>query len=194
MKPPSFFAALNLAGKRCLLVGSGAEAERRVRALIECAAEVVLIAHEPTTELCELAAQGKLTLHRRRFLAEDMQSTWLAVLAERDAPLAAEMAQIADKLRVFFCAIDQPIQNSFAHMALARSGCVTAAISTEGRAPGLGRKLRDELYALFQRASLAEFAEEISDLRSGAALEERAQLLHDAVEGVRIEGELRLRR
>lgn len=189
-RSPSFFAALDLEGKSCLVVGSDAEAERRVSALLECGAHVLLVADTPSQGLLALEKAGRIELRQRGFLPEDMKDCWLAILAIRDKALALEMGRLAQTERVFFCAIDLPANNSFAHMAQARAGFVTAAISTEGRAPALGRKLRDELQGLFDRSNLANFADKIARLRAQTAPETRARVLSVAVSGVRLEGAL----
>jgi len=192
MKSASFFAALNLTGRRCLVVGTGSEAERRVQALLGSGAEVLLVTDSPTPPLVEYSRQGRLTLAARSFLPQDMQNLWLAILTTRDGDLADEMGKLAEQERVFFCAIDQPSRNSFAHMALAKAGLVTVAISTEGRAPGLGRKLRDELESLFNRANLERFAEKVAAIRTRAAPPERAAEVREAIKHVRILGDLQL--
>lgn len=192
MKSASFFAALNLTGKRCLVVGTGDEAERRVQALLGSGADVWLVTDSPTPLLLEYSRQSRLTLKTRSFQAQDMQNLWLAILTTRDAELAEEIGKLAEQERVFFCAIDQPARNSFAHMALAKAGLVTVAISTEGRAPGLGRKLRDELESLFKRANLELFAEKVATIRTRAAPAERASVVREAIRHVRISGELEL--
>lgn len=192
MKSASFFAALNLTGRRCLVVGTGSEAERRVQALLGSGAEVLLVTDSPTPPLVEYSRQGRLTLAARSFLPQDMQNLWLAILTTRDSDLANEMGKLAEQERVFFCAIDQPAQNSFAHMALAKAGLVTVAISTDGRAPGLGRKLRDELESLFNRANLELFAEKVAAIRTRAAPTERASEVRKAIKHVRILGDLQL--
>jgi len=192
MKSASFFAALNLTGRRCLVVGTGSEAERRVQALLGSGAEVLLVTDSPTPPLVEYSRQGRLTLAARSFLPQDMQNLWLAILTTRDGDLADEMGKLAEQERVFFCAIDQPSRNSFAHMALAKAGLVTVAISTEGRAPGLGRKLRDELESLFNRANLERFAEKVAEIRTRAAPPERAAEVREAIKHVRILGDLQL--
>ncbi len=192
MKSVSFFAALNLTGKRCLVVGTGDEAERRVQALLGSGADVLLVTDSPTPLLLEYSRQGRLTLQARAFQAQDMQNLWLAILTTRDAELTEEMGKLAEQERVFFCAIDQPARNSFAHMALAKAGLVTIAISTEGRAPGLGRKLRDELESLFNRANLELFAEKVATIRARAAPAERASEVREAIKHVRIMGDLEL--
>jgi siroheme synthase-like protein len=155
-------------------------------------ARVALIAENPCRELEELAAARALPLVRRAFATTDLDGVWLALLVDRDFELGARMAALCNERRILFCAIDQPQDNSFSHMALARAGLVTAAIGTNGRAPALGRRLREELERVFDEASLAEFAERIAELRETTPPEKRREVLSAAVATLRLDGRLLL--
>ena len=52
---------VDLQGKRCVVVGAGAVAERKVAALRECGADVRLVAPQATPGLRRLADEGALT-------------------------------------------------------------------------------------------------------------------------------------
>src|SRR5262245_45318247 len=121
---PWFPVALKLKGRRCLVVGTGDDADGRAQALAEHGAELV---RAPTFEPSLL------------------ECVWLAVLTTRDPELARTMDRECETRRIFFVAVDEPSVGSFAHLALARAGNVTAAIGTNGEAPALARRLREIL-------------------------------------------------
>jgi siroheme synthase (precorrin-2 oxidase/ferrochelatase) len=121
-----------------------------------------------------------------------LHGKWLAVLVDANAPLAARMAQLAEVERVFFCAVDQPEHNSYSHMAQARAGLLTIAISTAGQAPALGRRLREEIERLLVAAKMSEFVEKLAALRQITPSNERRKVLGEAVSGVHFSGELKL--
>jgi len=175
----SFLVALVLSGKRCLVVGSGAEATRRARDLAEAGATVLVVAPEPSVELTELEGAG-VRVERRAYQDTDVDGTWLAVLADRDELLLARVGAACAARGSLFCAIDQPGWNSFNHVAVARAGSVQVAVSTDGTAPALAKRLRDELERSFGDGGVAAFADELAALRSGAAPSERRRLLTDA--------------
>jgi precorrin-2 dehydrogenase/sirohydrochlorin ferrochelatase len=188
----SFPVALQLEGKPCLVVGSEAEAQERARALDEAGARVEVVAIAPCAKLRDFASERALPLSRRAFEASDLDGKWLAVLTDRDTSLGARMAALCEERRVLFCATDQAQRNSFSHLALARAGLVTAAIGTQGRAPALGRKLREELERVFAEADLAGFADELARLRDATPLEARRAVLAEALAHVCFEGRLKL--
>ncbi len=194
MTNPVFPIALLLEGRAVLVVGSSAEAISRTRAFLDAHAKPSVVSVAPSSELREWARCGEIALHEREFRDADLDGKWLAVLVDEDAALAARIAALADAQRVFFCAVDQPEHNSYAHMAQARAGLLTIAISTAGQAPALGRRLRQELERLLSASKMAEFVEQLAGLRAQTPSAERRQVLGDAVAGVHFDGELRLRK
>jgi siroheme synthase-like protein len=191
MTEPVFPIALLLKGRACLVVGSSPEAISRTHALLEARARPTVVSPAPSEELRALAATGSIALHERDFADSDLQGMWLAVLVDANPTLAARMAELAEVERVFFCAVDQPEHNSYAHMAQARAGLLTIAISTAGQAPALGRRLREELERLLAAARMSEFVEKLAALRQSTPSSERRKVLGDAVAGVHFSGELK---
>ena len=189
-----FPVALRLDGRLCLVVGSGQDAVRRTRDLLEAGARVRLVAEEPGAPLRELVGNPALTLEERGFAEQDLDGVWLAVLAERNPVLAEQLGAAAEQRQLPLCAVDQPEHNTFSHMARARAGTVQAAISTSGTAPALARRLAEELQRLFDDANLAALADELSQLRELTASRDRADGLGQAVAGVHVDGQLELGR
>jgi precorrin-2 dehydrogenase / sirohydrochlorin ferrochelatase len=187
-----FPLALMLEGRSCLVIGSGAEAVRRASALLEAGAVLDIVAAAPSHELRTFTEANGLPLHERAATGSDLDGRWLAVFTDRDAELAAVLGAEAEARRVFFCAVDEPRASTFAHMAQARAGLVTVSVSTQGKAPALGRKLCSELGRLFDEAELAKFADALARLREVTPSHERGAVLGEAVAGVSLEGRLRL--
>jgi precorrin-2 dehydrogenase/sirohydrochlorin ferrochelatase len=192
MTQPVFPIALLLEGRAVLVVGSSAEATSRTQAFLDAHASPVVVSLAPSAELLAWESSGEILLHQREFEEEDLDDKWLAVLVDENAELAARMADLANERRVFFCAVDQPEHNGYAHMAQARAGLLTIAISTAGQAPALGRRLREELERLLADSGMADFVEQLAGLRAQTPSAERRQVLGEAVRDVRFEGVLRL--
>lgn len=168
-----FFVALDLTGKDCIVVGSSEEATFRVNLLREHGANVRRFeSHRPTEA--------------------ELGDAWLVVLADRDAELAARIGGFCESRRILFCAVDQPGQNSFHHVAMTRVGEVTVAIGTDGRAPSLARRLREELGRVLTGSDLATFSHQLAELRERTPSDERRERMGRAVAGVRFTGELEL--
>ena len=100
---------LDLAGRRCLMVGGGSVAERRVDALLAAGAQVTVISPRVTQPLAALAAEGRIGLESRGYREGDLAGNDLvfvatggtspalarAVREELEAYLTAEYATLA---------------------------------------------------------------------------------------------------
>jgi uroporphyrin-III C-methyltransferase/precorrin-2 dehydrogenase/sirohydrochlorin ferrochelatase len=186
VKAEVFPASLRLSGLRCLLVGSGQEAERRAAALVEAGARLRVASEKPPPGLRKMAADGALALAMRGFEEQDLEDVWLVVLTDSDPELAATIATAASKHRIFFCAVDQPEHSTFHHPAVARSGPVVVAVSTSGAAPALSRRLREELERVLDDAEVGAFVEGLVALRSQTPSAERRAVLGEAVANIRL--------
>ena len=120
-----FPVALELAGRRCVVFGSGPVVRARATALLDAGAMVTLIArpHEDG----------------------DLAGAFLAVAATGDAVETARIFAEAEREGVLLNAVDDPAHCHFAVPAVLRRGDLTVTVSTGGRAPGYARRLRDEL-------------------------------------------------
>jgi precorrin-2 dehydrogenase/sirohydrochlorin ferrochelatase len=188
----SYPIALHLEGKACLVVGSNEEAAERARSLSDAGAKLEIVSERPGLGLSALINARSLVHHQRPFELADLDGKWLAVLTDRDLELGRVMAEAAEARHVLFCATDQPQPNSYSHMAQARAGLLTVAISTNGRAPALGRRLREEFARVLLEAHMASFVEALAELRERTPAEQRRDVLGAAVGEVQFEGRLRL--
>lgn len=184
---------LLLQDRQCVVVGGGTEAALRVGNLLEAGARVLLVGEETTPGL-ELLSSPRLRVEVRPFEERDLEGAWLVVQTTLDAGLARRVGACCEERRIFFCAVDQPECSSYAHLALARAGALTVAIGTEGRAPALGRKLREEISRLLVEAGAAEELERLAALRDATPARERRETLARAVSDVHFTGALRFRK
>jgi siroheme synthase-like protein len=184
---------LMLEERKCVVVGGGPEAAARAGNLLEAGARVVIVGEEPTPGL-ELLSSGRLRVELRAFRDGDLDDAWLVVQVSADTALARQVAALCEARRIFFCAVDQPKLSSYAHLALARAGSLTLAIGTDGRAPALGRRLREELSRVLSEAGAAEEVERLAKLRDETPSPERREVLGRAVADVRLTGQLKFRR
>lgn len=184
---------LLLADRQCLVVGGGEEAALRVGNLLQAGARVLLVGVEQTPGL-ELLTCDRLRVEQRPFADADLDGAWLVVQATQDAALAERIGRLCEARQQFFCAVDQPEHGAYSHLALARAGSLTLAIGTEGRAPALGRRLREELSRVLADAGAAEEVERLAALRAATPSAQRREVLNRAVADVHLTGTLRFRK
>ena len=76
---------LLVADRRCVVVGGGRIAARKVDALLDAGARVHVVARELGDELRALRDAGRVTVDEREFVPGDLDGAWLATAATRFA-------------------------------------------------------------------------------------------------------------
>ncbi len=154
---------LDLREKKCVVVGGGRVALRKVRMLLEFGGDVRVVSPECGPEIEELAASGKVSVERREYRAGDLQGATIAVAATGEDTVNGRVAEESRRLGVLVNVVDVPELSDFIVPSYLRRGDVTIAISTAGRSPALARKLRTRLEKQFgaEYASLARLLNEV---------------------------------
>lgn len=183
---PAFPIDLRLAGRRALVVGGGSIAHRRVEALLHCSAEVTVVAPEVVESIAAHARAGRVAWHPRSFQTDDCQGMNVAIAAEMDEVLGRRVYDDARRHHVLVTVTDTPELCDFYFGALARRGFVAVGVFTDGQAPGMARRLRDEFTGLLDRheeerhAHFAELRRRLQDLDPKRELaSERAAFLEN---------------
>ena len=137
-----------------MLVGGGPVATAKLRQLLAAGARVRVVAPEITDEIREQGAIGDVaapvTIARRPFEPADLGDAWL-VVAAATPEVNRDVAEVAETLRVFVNAVDDPANATAFLSGVVRRDGVTVAISTSGDAPALTALLREGLDALLPR-------------------------------------------
>jgi siroheme synthase-like protein len=136
---------LELAGRRAVVVGELAVEAGKVDGLLAAGAAVTVVAKGPEAELRRLEAAPAVTVHRRGYLAGDLQGAFLCVAAAAEPGLGAAIAAEARAAGVLVNVMDDVPNCDFAAPAVVRRGDLVVAVGTGGRAPALASRLRAEL-------------------------------------------------
>lgn len=153
--------SLVVAGKRCVVVGGGSVAARKVAALVEAGAEVSVIAPVICEEIRALPVERVERPYRRG----DLDLAWLAIAATDNTEVNRQVSADGHAARVWVNAADDPEACAFTLPAVLRRGPVTAAVSTGGHSPALAGWLRDQIAAQMgpEIGLLAELLSEARD-------------------------------
>jgi siroheme synthase-like protein len=145
---PTYYPMMvDLAGRRCLVVGGGRVAERKVALLLECGADVVVVSPVTTRKLADLAARGAIRLVRRTVRPADLDRVFLAFAATDDALANQNLAHAVRKAGGLANVADAPEACDFLVPSVVRRGDLIIAISTGGGSPALAKRLRQRLEA-----------------------------------------------
>lgn len=140
---------LNLAGRKCIVVGAGKIAAAKIKALLSCGAKVFVIAPAAVREIRTQASAGKLVWKPRRFVSRDLRGAFLAIAATDSASTNAAVFRLCRAHQVLCNSVDDPEHCDFFYPAVVRRGSLQIAISTNGRSPALAARLRKELSLQF---------------------------------------------
>ena len=165
---PYYPVMLDVQGKRCVVVGGGEVALRRVKALAQHDARVEIISPDLCPELSQLAATGAVKATLREYKSGDLQGAFVAVAATDDGTTNSQVAEEAMERGVLVNVVDTPELCSFIIPSCLHRGAVTVAVSTGGKSPALARRIRTELEGSFghEYGWLASMVEQVrSELR-----------------------------
>jgi len=140
---------VEVAARRCLIVGGGTLAARKARSLVEAGAAVTVVSPELNPELRQLAWRGALDYIARRYQYGDMSGSVLVYAATDDSALHNALRAEADERNILINVVDGPRLCSFIVPAVFSSGDLKIAVSTNGASPALARNIRDQLARLF---------------------------------------------
>lgn len=156
---------LGISGKRCVVVGGGEVALRKVRALLEHEAEVEVISPDLCLELAQMVEKKIIQVLPRSYNDGDLEGIFIAIAATDDGKINRKVAEEAKKRGVLVNVVDDPEQSAFIAPSYLRRGALTIAVSTAGKSPALARKIRTRLEKVFG-AEYASLALVICEIRS----------------------------
>src|SRR5882762_712943 len=140
---------LDLVGKLAVVVGGGAVALRRARAVVEAGALVTVIAPDVTSELAAML----VTMRRRRYRDGDLAGAWLVHAATDDPAVNAAVAAEADRERIWCVRADDGAASAARTPAVTRHGDITVAV-TAGGDPRRSQQLRSAISRALADGSL----------------------------------------
>lgn len=140
---------LNLEGKKCVVVGGGEVALRKVRALLGSGARVVVVSPTLNPDLAQLARVETISLISREYEPKDLTDAVIVVAATDIAEVNQNIAKKARKHGILVNVVDRPEESDFIMPSLVRRGDLILAASTSGASPALAKKIRMRLEQTF---------------------------------------------
>lgn len=139
----AYTVSLDVTGRRCVVVGSGALAVARTEALLIAGADVEVVAQSPCDALLALATAA--TIHRRGVEPTDLDGTFIVIVTGEDPTDVARLWAEAQPRGVLVSVLDDVAHCHFAAPAVVRRGDLTLTVATAGKAPALAKRLRRQL-------------------------------------------------
>ena len=143
---PAFWDIRN---KRCVVVGGGDVALRKVKRLLDCGAQVSVVSPKLVPELISLKAENAIEHIAAEYDIRYMEEAALIIGATDDEKTNADICAAARNLGIPVNIVDDPQKCDFILPSIVERGDLTIAIGTGGKSPALARYLREELEARY---------------------------------------------
>lgn len=132
---------LNISGKKCVVIGGGKVALRKIRGLLEAGALVKVISPEICPEVTKLVECGEISLIRAKFSAEMLDDELILIAATDNPEINRQAAQIAQSKRILANVVNESGGNFFVPSRIQR-GELLLTISTGANSPSFSKFLR----------------------------------------------------
>jgi siroheme synthase-like protein len=154
---------LDVRRKKCVVIGGGQVAFRKIRTLLDCGASVTVISPVLHPDLSELANKKSIQVIRRSYKSRDLKGAFIVIAATGTKETNRKVAKEAGRVGALVNVVDDPEPSDFIVPSLLRRGDLAIAISTGGMSPALARKIRTRLEDSFgeEYALLVSLVEEV---------------------------------
>jgi precorrin-2 dehydrogenase/sirohydrochlorin ferrochelatase len=171
---PALSVSLYVLGRRCLVIGEGPTAAERVARLSAAGADVVVVP-------------------RAGYRADACNGAFMVFCC--DAGLGPTVAHDARVRGALVYVLDRPELSDLAMPALVRRGPLQIAVATDGTAPALARRLREQLEHLLAQhgVELDAFVEEMGRLREDLVPPARRDQLYQVASRLVIDGQVKIK-
>jgi siroheme synthase-like protein len=146
MAPFGFPVLLELAGRRCVVIGALPIREGKVEALLAGGAtDVLVVATAPAERVEGLELLEGVIVARRAWTTADLAGAFLVIAHDPDVGERARLSAAARAAGALVNVVDDISACDWAMPAIVRRGELLIAIGTGGASPALARKMRERL-------------------------------------------------
>lgn len=155
---------INLEGKKCVVVGGGKVAERKIKTLLKYGAKVTVVSPEITKKIAELVEKKKIQYLKKKYSSEDIEDAFLVIAATSDSSINQ---QILNDAKFLVNSVESSLSINSSNIsvifpAIFERDSLQIAVSTEF--PALSKTIRDELKQIYGK-EFASYIEYLKKLR-----------------------------
>ncbi|MDH5637540.1 MAG: bifunctional precorrin-2 dehydrogenase/sirohydrochlorin ferrochelatase [Nitrospinota bacterium] len=136
---------LSLAGARCVVVGGGEVAARKIAGLRAADAAVAVVAPKLCPAAMEQVEKGDAQWVEGTFTPQALDGATLVIASTDNSDVNREVAQEAKARNIPVNVVDQPELCGFYVPSVVRRGDLVIAISTSGNSPAIAKRVRKKL-------------------------------------------------
>lgn len=183
---------MNLINQRCVVVGGGEVALRKITMLRKAQAnQIDCYAQEYCNGLQKLDGDNGLQCHQIAFSPEQLTGASLVIAATNDKAVNAAVSEAAKAQNIPVNVVDAPSLCTFTMASIVDRSPIVIAISSEGKAPVLARFIRAKIEAMLPAsygriaAVAGEFREKVK--AKFTSIEARRYFWEDMLQGPFVE-------
>jgi len=155
---------IQLKNRPVLVVGGGAVAARKVRAIVDAGPPVHVVAPALCTAMDAMVKSNQVTHDAREYAPGDTQNFWLCIAATNQASVNAQVATDAAVHNALVNVADAPHLGDVNFASVVNRNPLQIAISTGGHSPILARLIRARIEAFIPK-SYGQLAQLAGDYR-----------------------------
>jgi len=151
----------DIANRRCVIVGGGETAARKLRLLLRAGARPLVLAKTVTDDIAEAARRGSIDVQTRDFSTSDLEDTALIIVTDVSRRDAETISAATRQAGVLVNVVDQPDLCNVVMPGIVDRDPVLIAIGSAGASPVLVSRLRERIERVLppRLGDLARFAE-----------------------------------
>ena len=137
--------SLNVEEKKCVVVGGGNVAERKISRLIHNNCQILIISPRLTDRLQALVAEGKVSWRCKDYESGDLEGAYLVFAATDNPTVQAVILDDARSAGVLINVADAPAACDFHVPAVLNRGDLQITVSTHGKSPAVAALVKQHL-------------------------------------------------
>lgn len=132
---------LNLQGKKCVIFGGGRVAFRKIKELINCNAQILVVSPNIIDEIRALKPQIIIDQYKKEYLKD----AFLVFAATNNKTVNDKIAIDCKDKNILVNVASKSVQSEFINPCTKSVGDITICASTNGKFPKLAQKLCDKI-------------------------------------------------
>jgi len=142
---PVFPLFVELNGKKCVVIGGGEIAARKIEILLEFNACVEVIAPEICSRILQLSNEFECVIKKQKFDDKLLEDAFLVIAATSDSVVNEEVYNVAMQKKILVNVVDDIGKCTFIFPSIVKRDDLVIGISTSGKYPALSKKIREEI-------------------------------------------------
>ncbi len=148
-----YLLGLRLGGRRVVVIGGGAVASRRIPALLDAGAEILLVSPKVTASLEDLAAAGRIRWAARNYEPGDCAGAWLVCACTDSPEVNVAVAAAAEAQQTWYVRADDAEASAAWTPAAGQAGDVRVGVLSGD--PRHSAAIRDRVVAGLRSGQLS---------------------------------------